>query len=186
MIVDKLLDDCAVSMSSKLESLDKELGKVRTGRASVAILDGIRVDYYGSSTPINQMASVSTPDARTVMIAPFEKKVIPDIERAIQIADIGIQPTNNGTTIRLPVPPLNEQRRKEIAKSIKKLGEDYKVGVRKIRQDANQTVKRLEKSKEINEDESKRVLKKVQDETDKSIKLIDERVNRKQEEVLNF
>jgi ribosome recycling factor len=178
------MESCNNEMTKRMELLDRDLSKVRTGRASIKILDGIRVDYYGSPTPLNQVASLSTPDARTILVSPFEKKTITDIERAIQMADVGIQPNNDGSVIRLPIPQLTEDRRKEIAKSIKKFGEESKVGIRKIRQDMNQRIKKEEKDKVINEDESKSLQKQVQDVTDKYIALIDTRVSAKQDEVM--
>lgn len=184
--MDQNLVSCEESMQKRIASFDKELTKVRTGRASVNLLDGIRINYYGNPTPLNQVASVSTPDARTVIIAPFEKKVISDIERAIQVADIGIQPTNDGNVVRLPIPPLNEQRRKEIAKSIKKLGEEAKIGIRKQRQDSNAKIKKQEKAKEIAEDESKKLQKDIQSITDKYIKVIDEKVVKKESEIMTI
>ena len=184
--MDPLLANCEQSMQKRIDSFDKELGRVRTGRASVNLLDGIRINYYGNPTPLNQVASVSTPDARTIVIAPFEKKIISDIERAIQVADIGVQPTNDGNVVRLPIPPLNEERRKEIAKSIKKLGEDAKIGIRKQRQDSNAKIKKLEKAKELAEDDSKKQQKEVQNITDKFIKVVDEKVTKKESEIMTM
>ena len=146
-----IIQDCENGMKKSIEALDRDLGRVRTGRASISLLDGIRVNYYGKPTPLNQVASLSTPDARSLLISPFEKSILGEIEKAIHIADIGIQPNNDGSVIRLPVPPLNEERRKEIAKSIKKMGEDAKVSIRKIRQDFNTKIKKLEKDKEVSE-----------------------------------
>jgi ribosome recycling factor len=177
---------CEEDMKKKLLGLDKDLSRVRTGRASVSLLDGVKVDYYGTLTPLSQVASLSTPDARQIVISPFEKKSLSDIERAIQIAQIGIQPTNDGHVIRLPIPPLNEERRKEIAKSVKKFGEEAKVGIRKIRQDWNTQVKKMEKDKELGEDESKKLQKEIQDKTDDYIKKIDEKAAAKEKEILSF
>ncbi len=177
---------CESAMKKRMESLDRELTRVRTGRANIQLLDGVRVNYYGNPAPLNQVASLSTPDARTIVIAPFEKKMISEIEKAIQIADIGIQPTNDGNVVRLPILPLNEERRKEIAKSIKKIGEDAKVGIRMARQDANTKIKKVEKSKEIAEDESKKLQKEVQDQTDRYIKLVDEKIAKKEKEVMSI
>ncbi len=181
-----IIAHCEDSMKKKVEHLDKELAKVRTGRASIAIVDGIRVSYYGTPTPLNQVASISTPDARTIVISPFEKKVLGDIEKAIQIADIGIQPNNDGNVIRLPIPPLNEERRKEIAKTVHKIGEETKVSIRKIRQDLNTKIKKSEKDKEIAEDESLRLQKDVQTYTDNFIKSIDQKVEKKSKEILTL
>lgn len=182
----EVIQKCETAMTKRVESLEKELLKVRTGRASVAVFDGVKVDYYGNPTPINQVASMATPDPRSIVITPFEKSLIGDIERAIQMANLGLQPTNDGNVIRIPIPPLTEERRKEIAKGIKKSGEDAKVGIRKCRQDANNSFKKLEKDKEISTDESKDLQKDVQDKTDKFIKLIDEKVAKKEEEVLKL
>ena len=177
---------CQELMTKKIDHLDRDLQKTRTGRASTSLLDGIRIEYYGTLTPLNQVASLSTPDARTIVISPFEKKLAGEIERAIQIADIGIQPSNDGNVIRLPVPPLNEERRKQIAKEIKKLGEDTKVAVRLVRQDVNTKIKKAEKAKELGEDESKDLQKEVQDCTDGFIKKIAEKVSSKEKEILSL
>lgn len=184
--MDEVVAGCESAMKKKIEALDKELSRVRTGRASISILDGVKVIYYGNPSPLNQVASISTPDARTIVISPFEKKLISDIERAIQVADIGIQPNNDGNVIRLPVPPLNEERRKEIAKSIKKFGEDAKIGIRKVRQDFNTKIKKQEKDKEVAEDASKLLQKDVQTITDRYIKLVDDKVVKKEQEVLTL
>lgn len=182
----EIASGCEAQMKKKMEALERDLSRVRTGRANIQLIDGVRVNYYGTPTLINQVASLSTPDARTIVIAPFEKKLIPEIEKAIQIADIGIQPTNDGNVIRLPILPLNEERRKEIAKSIKKIGEEAKVGVRMVRQEANGKVKKMEKAKELAEDESKKLQKEVQDQTDRYIKVIDEKIAKKEKEVLSI
>lgn len=182
----QVLKHCEESMTKRIDSLDRDLKKVRTGRASVAIFDNVKVDYYGNPTPINQVASLSTPDPRSIVISPFEKKLIGEIERSIQMANLGLQPTNDGNIIRIPVPPLTEERRKEIAKGIKKTGEEAKVSIRKVRQDTNSSLKKLEKDKEISEDESKTYQKDVQDITNKFIKIIDEKVAKKESEVLTL
>ncbi len=181
-----ILEQCNTNMKKCLDSLEKDLSRVRTGRASLTILDGIRVNYYGTPTPLNQVASLSTPDARTLLVAPFEKKLLHEVEKAIQAADIGIQPTNDGNVIRLPIPPLSEDRRKEIAKSVGKFGEEAKVSVRKVRQDYNQQVKKQEKDKVINEDDSKHLQKEVQTTTDNFMKMIDDKVEKKKKEVLTL
>ena len=178
--------NCDESMAKKIEVLDRDLSRIRTGRASTSILDSIRIDYYGTQTPLNQVASLSTPDARTILVTPFEKSILGEIERAIQVADIGIQPNNDGQKIRLPIPPLNEERRKEIAKSIKKIGEDAKVSMRLVRQEHNSKIKKQEKNKDINEDESRSFQKEIQDCTDKYTKVIDQKIAKKEQEVLKF
>ena len=183
--MDDMISDCLGNMEKRIKSFDYELARIRTGRASVSLLDGIRVDYYGAPTPIQQVSSVSTPDARTIVITPFEKKLISSIEKAIQIADLGIQPTNDGNVVRLPIPALTEDRRKDIAKSVRKLGEDAKVGVRRVRQEYNTRIKKLEKSKEINEDSSKELQKGVQKVTDEHIETIEKMVGTKEKEVMS-
>lgn len=182
----EIIQKCEEAMDKRLQSLDKELLKVRTGRASIAVFDGVRVDYYGSPTPLNQVASLATPDPRSIVITPFEKSIIGSIERSIQMANLGLQPTNDGNVIRIPIPPLTEERRKEIAKGIRKSGEDAKVGVRKFRQDANNALKKAEKDKEISEDDSKSFQKDVQTITDKYTKIIDQRILKKEDEVLKL
>ncbi|MEZ4741259.1 MAG: ribosome recycling factor [Bdellovibrionota bacterium] len=184
--MDNLLKQCKLDMEKRIKALDHDLMKVRTGKASVSIFDNVKVDYYGAPTPLNQVASLATPDARTVVITPFEKKVLGDIERAIHMADLGYQPNNDGNIIRVPIPPLTEERRKEIAKSIKKIGEEAKIGLRKIRQDLNNKVKKMEKAKEFSEDESKTCQKKIQTETDQFVKVVDERIEKKEREILSL
>jgi ribosome recycling factor len=177
---------CKQNMEKRLKSFEGELKQVRTGRASVAVLDNVRVDYYGNPTPLNQVATMATPDARTITIAPFEKKLIAEIEKAIRIADIGVQPMNDGNIVRLPFPALTEDRRKDIVKSLKKIAEDAKVGIRNIRRDANEDVKKQEKDKVITEDERKKLEDVVQKHTDAFIKMVDERLVVKEKEVMTI
>jgi ribosome recycling factor len=181
-----MLDKCKQDMESRFSNLEKELSRMRTGRASTSLLDGVRVDYYGTPTPLNQIASLSIPDARTIVVTPFEKKFLKEIERAIQMASIGVQPTSDGSVVRLPVPPLNEERRKEIAKSIRKCGEDAKVAVRLVRQDYNNKVRNQEKQKEINEDELKVLQKDIQSITDDFSTKIAQIVVTKEKEILTL
>lgn len=180
----ELLKKCKEDMQKRIDSMDHELGKVRTGRASVALLDSVRVDYYGAPTPLNQVASLATPDARTIVITPFEKKALSDIERGVHMASLGLQPTNDGNVIRISIPPLTEDRRKELVKAIKKTGEEAKVGLRKVRQDLNTKIKKMEKAKEITEDESRDQQKEIQAVTDDFVKVIDERVSKKEKEAM--
>lgn len=182
----EILKNCKDAMDKRLKALDGELKQVRTGRASVAVLDNVRVDYYGNPTPLSQVATMSTPDARTIMIAPFEKKLIGEIERAIQKADIGVQPTNDGNVVRLPFPALNEDRRKDIVKSIKKIGEDAKISMRNIRRDSNEEVKKHEKEKKISEDERKKLEADVQKNTDSYVKMIDDKIAVKEKDVMTI
>jgi ribosome recycling factor len=177
---------CEQEMQKRMKGLDGDLTKVRTGRASIAVLDRVRVDYYGSPTPINQVATLATPDARTISVAPFEKNLIGEIERAIFKADLGLSPTNDGNIIRIPIPQLTEDRRKEIVKGLKKIGEDAKVSLRKDRKEANDEVKKKEKSKEISEDDVKRIQKEIQDLTDKFVKIVDDKIAAKEKEVMTI
>lgn len=182
----EIIKTCEDGMDKRIKSFDLELTKVRTGRANITILDRVRVDYYGTPTPLNQVATLSTPDARTIAVSPFEKNLIGEIEKGIFKADLGLSPANDGNIIRVPVPQLNEERRKEIVKGLKKIGEDAKVGVRQARRDANDTFKKREKSKDLSEDESKQGHDAVQKLTDKFVKLIDERIVAKEKEVMTI
>lgn len=181
-----LVDTCKQNMEKRLKSFENDLMKVRTGRASISMLDGVKVDYYGSPTPLNQVATLSTPDARTITVAPFEKKLIQDIEKAIMIADLGVTPNNDGHVVRLPIPQLTEERRKDIVKNLKKIAEEAKVGMRNARRDANDEVKKQLKDKTIAEDEGKRLEDLIQKQTDSYIKMIDERVAKKEQEVMKI
>lgn len=171
-------------MGKSVEAFKVQLGKVRTGRASAGLIDGVNVDYYGAATPVNQVGSVSVPDARTIMIQPFDRSIINDIEKAIRAADLGFNPQNDGTVIRIPVPPLTEQRRKEFVKMCKKHTEDFKVAVRNIRRDSIDEVKKLEKNKIINEDDRKRSEEEIQKITDEFIKNIDNILAVKEKELM--
>ncbi len=172
--IDKTLDD-----------LKKELSKVRTGRASTSLLDGIRVDYYGTPTPLNGVASVQCPEPRLITIKPWDKSVLKDIEKAIREANLGLNPMNDGEMIRLPFPPLTEERRKEIAKQVKSKGEEHKVAIRNIRRDANEMLKTQLKDKKITEDDNKRLQEKVQKETDAGVAEVDKIVAAKEKEVMS-
>jgi ribosome recycling factor len=181
-----VVEDCKANMEKRLKSFDNDLLKVRTGRASIAMLDGVRVDYYGAPTPLNQIATLSTPDARTINVTPFEKKLIQDIEKAIMIADLGVTPNNDGHIVRVPIPQLTEERRKDIVKNLKKVAEDAKVGIRQVRRESNDELKKQIKDKKIAEDEGKRLEDLVQKQTDSFIKAIDERVVKKEQEVMKI
>jgi ribosome recycling factor len=179
-----IIKNCKEGMDKRLKTLENDLGKVRTGRASITLLDGIKLDYYGSPTPLNQVATLTTPDARTITIAPYEKKLIQDIERAVMIADIGVQPTNDGNVVRIPIPALTEERRKDLVKNLKKLAEDAKVAMRGVRRDMNEAIKKAEKDKTMTEDESKRVQAEIQKLTDNYVGFIDERAAKKEKEIM--
>lgn len=171
-------------MAKSVEAFKVQLGKVRTGRASAGLIDGVNVDYYGAATPVNQVGSVSVPDARTIMIQPFDRSIINDIEKAIRAADLGFNPQNDGTVIRIPVPPLTEERRKDFVKMCKKYAEDFKVAVRNVRRDSMDEVKKMEKNKIINEDDRKRSEEEIQKITDEFIKNIDSILAVKEKELM--
>jgi len=173
-------------MDKAVEALRRDLSKVRTGRASVAILDDVRVDYYGTPTPLNQVGSLTVPEPRLITIQPWEKKLIPEIERAIQKADLGINPTSDGIVIRLAFPPLTEERRKEMVKQVKKMGEEGKIAVRNARRDANEALKKLLKDKAISEDDEKRGEKEIQELTDDFVARIDRIVADKEKELMEI
>ena len=171
-------------MKKTLESLDKEYVSIRAGRANPHVLDKLVVDYYGAPTPIQQVGNISVPEARMIMIQPWETKLIKDIEKAILASDIGITPTNDGKSIRLVFPELTEERRKELAKDVKKKGEAAKVAVRNIRRDANDAFKKMNKAKEISEDDYANLEDSIQKLTDKYIAEVDKAVEAKTKEVL--
>ena len=173
-------------MDKAVEALRRDLSKVRTGRASVAILDDVRVDYYGTPTPLNQVGSLTVPEPRLITIQPWEKKLIPEIERAIQKTDLGINPTSDGITIRLAFPPLTEERRKDMVKQVKKMGEEGKIAVRNARRDANEALKKLLKDKAVSEDDEKRGEKEIQELTDDYVARIDKIVADKEKELLEI
>ncbi len=167
-----------------MESFRRELASVRTGRASVGLLEGITVEYYGAPTPLKQVAALSVPESRLIVIQPWEPRLIADIERAIMKSDLGLTPTNDGKVIRVPVPPLTEERRKELVRLVRKKAEEARVAVRNIRRDVNETLKRMEKQEHISQDETKRALEEVQKLTDEYIKKIDEILQRKEKEIM--
>lgn len=167
-----------------LEALSHELGAIRTGRASIAILDHVKVDYYGTLTPVNQLATLAVPESRTITIQPWDASATHAIEKAIMTSDLGLMPTNDGKIIRINMPALTEERRKEYVKIAKKYGEECKVGIRNIRRDANEALKKLEKDKQISEDELKKLQKDVQDITDKQIVRVDEMIAQKEKDIM--
>ncbi len=164
--------------------LKEELATVRAGRANAALVDKVMVEYYGTPTPLKALSNISVPEPRTLLITPFDPKSIPEIEKAINIANIGINPVNDGKVIRLQIPQVTEERRKELTKTVKKMGEDTKVAVRNLRRDANDKVKKLEKAGDYTEDDVKSTLDEIQKLTDKSIKEIDEIVAAKDKEIM--
>ena len=173
-------------MGKTINALNSEYNSIRAGRASAAVLDKIRVDYYGTPTPINQLAAVSVAEARILTIQPWDKSVLSAIEKAIQTSDIGINPQNDGSVIRLTFPPLTEDRRKEIVKTVRSTAEDSKVAIRSIRRDCIDKLKKMQKDSEITEDDLKQGEKKIQDTTDKFIKDIDSIASAKEKEVMEI
>jgi ribosome recycling factor len=182
-MVNDIIEEAKVSMSKAIDALRRELTKIRTGRANLSILDGIRVDYYGTPTPISQVANLAIPDPRLITIKPWEKKMITAITRAIQESDIGLSPSNDSELIRLPIPPLTTERRKELVKQANRFGEEAKVAIRNARRDANESFKEFEKTGDIPEDEAKKGIEKAQKETDDAIKKVDEILTAKAKEI---
>jgi ribosome recycling factor len=181
-----VLKDVDARMNAALEALSREFATVRTGRAAAGLLDTIRVDYYGTPTPINQMASVSTPDARTLAIQPWEAGQIGAIEKAIQKSDLGLTPVNDGKLIRLTMPTPTEERRKQLVKTVAKMAEDARVAVRNIRREANDKLKVVAKDTKLSEDEERRGHDQVQKTTDRFIAKVDELLKKKEQEILTF
>lgn len=171
-------------MAKAIQALSRELATVRAGRANPSILDKVTVDYYGAPTPLNQLASINVPEARLLVIQPYDKSVLGDMEKAIQKADLGLNPTNDGTIIRISIPPLTEERRRELVKLVKKYAEETKVAVRNVRRDGNDDLKKLEKNGEITEDELRSLTEDVQKLTDDSITKIDAVAKEKEKEIM--
>jgi ribosome recycling factor len=180
----KVYEQAHERMKKAMEALRHELGKLRTGRASVGILDDIRVDYYGTQTPIKQMASMSVPDARTIVIQPWDVSAVAMIEKAIQKSDLGLNPVSDGKVLRIPIPALNEERRRDLVKVIKKHGEECKVSVRNARRDANDELKTLQKASTITEDEERKEHDRVQKLTDDFIKQIEDALTHKEKDIM--
>ena len=185
-MIESIYQETREGMKKSIGSLKNEFKKVRTGRASLSILDDIRAEYYGTMTPLNQMASLSIPESRLITIQPWDISVIKDIEKAILKSDLGLTPSNDGKLIRISIPPLTEERRKELVKVIHKKGEEHRVAVRNIRRDSNELLKGLKKDGEISEDDAFRAQDQVQKITDKHIKLIDDVCKEKEKEILEF
>jgi len=183
-MIETVKQDAKSRMEKAISNLKKELATIRTGRANPAMLDKVHVEYYGADTPLNQMANVSTPDPRTLMIQAWDKSALSDIERAISKADLGLVPSSDGVVIRINIPPLTEDRRKELVKVAKKIGEESKVAIRNVRRDANDEMKKLEKSGDVSEDDARRSQEEIQKITDKFIEEIDSIVNTKEKEIL--
>ncbi len=185
-MIEEIKKDATSSMEQAISSLIEELKKVRTGRANVSMLDSVKVNYYGALNPLNQVASVSCPDSRTFVIAPWEAAVLKDIQAAILKSNLGMAPQNDGKVIRLKVPELTEERRKDMVKSIKKTVEDARISVRQARKEANDVIKKAQKDKDIGEDDEKVLLTKIQELTDSYIKKIDGISEDKEKELLTI
>lgn len=183
MTVKEIMHDTETKMRKTVEATQREFSTIRTGRASAALVDGIRVDYYGAPTPLKQLAAVSTPDARLVVIQPWDKNAMADIEKAILKSEIGITPTNDGKVIRLSIPPLTQERRAELDKILKKIAEDGRISLRTARHAAIEHVKKLEKDKAATEDERFKAQEDIQKLTDKYIKEIDTHLAAKEKEI---
>jgi ribosome recycling factor len=181
-----LLKDAEARMTAAVEALAREFASIRTGRASTGLLDGIRVDYYGTPTPLNQMASVAVPDARTITIQPWESTQLKVIEKAIVASDLGITPMNDGKIIRLVMPTLTEERRKQLAKTVGKVAEEGRVAVRNLRREANDKLKAMAKDKKVSEDEERRGHEQIQKTTDRFIAKVDELLKKKEHEILTI
>jgi len=184
-MTDDIIANLVTEMTQTLEALKRDLAKVRTGRANLAILDGVRVDYYGQATPLNQVAALKIADPRLITIKPWEKGMIQPIEKAILGGDIGLTPTNDGELIRLAIPPLTQERREQLAKQVRKIGEEGRVALRGHRRDANEMLKDALNDGEVTEDDQRRGLTKVQALTDEHVAKIDEIVEKKEQEILN-
>src|SRR4029453_9798021 len=178
--------DAESRMQGALDALGREFAGVRTGRANAALLEHVRVDYYDTPTPLNQVASISVPDARTLTIQPWDQSVLTKIERAIQKSDLGLTPANDGKLIRLSIPPLNEERRKQLAKSVGKLAEEARVAIRNGRREAKEKIKALLKDKKISEDDERRSETELQKLTDRYTQKVDDLLKKKEQEILEF
>lgn len=183
-MVQDVLAQSEEKMKKAVSAVKSEFAGVRTGRASAALFDRITVDYYGTKTPLKQMASISTPEAQTAIIQPWDKTAIPAIEKAIMASDLGVTPSNDGNIIRVPFPPLSEERRKDFVKLVKKMAEDGKVAIRNVRHEARDDLKDLEEEKMISEDERKRAEKKIDELTEKYVKEIDALLQHKEKEIM--
>jgi ribosome recycling factor len=185
-MTEPIYEETRSSMGKAVDSLKKELKRIRTGRASLSILDGIKVDYYGNPTPLNQMATLAVPESRLITIQPWDVSVIKEIDKAILKSDLGLTPSSDGKIVRITIPSLTEERRKELVKIVHKICEDYKVSIRNIRRDSNELLKSMKKDGEISEDESFKSQEQVQQITDEHITLVDKCFKEKEKEILEF
>ncbi len=185
-MIEETYEETRARMEKTINALKSELNRVRTGRASLSLLDGIRVDYYGTLTPLNQMASLAVPESRLITIQPWDVSGIKDIEKAILKSDLGLTPSSDGKIIRIAIPPLTEERRKELVKIVHKICEEHKVAIRNIRRDSNELIKGFKKDGDISEDDAFKAQDGVQKITDEFIKMIDDTYKEKEKEILEF
>ena len=185
-MIESIYQEARDRMAKSIDALNNELKRVRTGRASISLLDGIRVDYYGTSTPLNQVASLSVPESRLITVQPWDATAIKEIEKAVLKSDLGLAPANDGKIIRIAIPPLTQERRKELVKVVNKTCEEYKVAVRNVRRDCNELIKGLKKDGDVAEDEAFKAQEQVQKITDEHIRKIDDIYKRKEKEILEF
>ena len=184
--MEKHIKDCTSRMQKSIDSLEKDFSRLRTGRASTALVDNIRVEYYGTPTPLNQVASVSIPDSRTISISPWDRNAFSNIEKAIMKSDLGLTPINDGRAIRINIPPLTEERRKDLVKMAKKYTEEAKVAIRNVRRDVNEALKKMQAAKEISEDDLHKAQDEVQKTTDNFVKKADTVLAEKEKEIMEI
>ncbi|KAF5047739.1 ribosome recycling factor [Desulfomicrobium escambiense] len=184
--MEKHIKDCTNRMQKSIDSLEKDFSRLRTGRASTALVDNIRVEYYGTPTPLNQVASVSIPDSRTISISPWDRNAFSNIEKAIMKSDLGLTPINDGRAIRINIPPLTEERRKDLVKMAKKYTEEAKVAIRNVRRDVNEALKKMQTAKEISEDDLHKAQDEVQKATDSFVKKADAALAEKEKEIMEI
>lgn len=183
-MINEILQETEERMRKSLKALENEMTRVRTGRASISMLDGVKVDYYGTLTPLNQMASITVPESRLLMVQPWDASAIKEVEKGILKANLGLTPSSDGKVVRIAIPPLTEERRKEIAKNAHQTCEEYKVAIRNIRRDSNENLKSLQKDGDISEDDAFKGQKQVQEVTDKYVAKIDDIFSAKEKEIL--
>jgi ribosome recycling factor len=184
--MEKHIKDCTNRMQKSIDSLEKDFSRLRTGRASTALVDNIRVEYYGTPTPLNQVASVSIPDSRTISISPWDRNAFSNIEKAIMKSDLGLTPINDGRAIRINIPPLTEERRKDLVKMAKKYTEEAKVAIRNVRRDVNEALKKMQAAKEVSEDDLHKAQDDVQKATDSFVKKADSVLAEKEKEIMEI
>lgn len=185
-MVDRVLEETKQKMEKSVEAVGRELAGIRTGKATTTLLDGVKVECYGSQVPLTQVAGVSVPEVRLIVIQPWDKSIIPEIERALYRSELGLTPSNDGNVVRVPIPPLTEERRKELVRVVRKLAEEGRIAARNIRRDTNDLLKRMTKSGDISQDEEHRWFERIQEVTDRAIEEIDELLESKEKEIMEI